>query len=57
MVTLLGLAVVFLVIALIAYALGARGIAGFTLEIAKVILVVFLALFLLALLFGTVIAL
>jgi len=52
MIDLLGLAVLFLVIAFVAYLFGARGIAGFTMEIAKILLVVFLALFLLALLFG-----
>lgn len=56
MVALLGLAVLFLVIAMVAYLLGARGVAGFSLEIAKVLIVVFLALFVLALLFGTIIA-
>jgi uncharacterized membrane protein YtjA (UPF0391 family) len=50
--SLLGLAIVFLVIALIAYAVGARGIAGFTMEIAKILIVVFLILFVLTLLFG-----
>jgi uncharacterized membrane protein YtjA (UPF0391 family) len=55
MVDLLGLAVLFLVIALVAYALGARGIAGFSMEIAKILIVVFIALFLLALIFGIVI--
>jgi uncharacterized membrane protein YtjA (UPF0391 family) len=52
MIDLLGLAVVFLLIAFVAYAVGARGIAGFSMEIAKVLIVVFVALFLLALLFG-----
>jgi uncharacterized membrane protein YtjA (UPF0391 family) len=52
MATLLGLAVVFLIIALIAYAVGAKGFAGFTMEIAKIIIVVFLILFVLSLLFG-----
>jgi uncharacterized membrane protein YtjA (UPF0391 family) len=56
LVALLGLAVLFLVIAMVAYLLGARGVAGFSLEIAKVLIVVFLALFVLALLFGTIIA-
>jgi uncharacterized membrane protein YtjA (UPF0391 family) len=55
MIDLIGLAVVFLIIALVAYAVGARGIAGLSMEIAKILLVVFLALFLLALVFGVVI--
>ncbi len=49
---LLGVAVLFLVIALVAYILGAKGVAGFSLEIAKILIVVFLILFVLALLFG-----
>jgi uncharacterized membrane protein YtjA (UPF0391 family) len=52
MIDLIGLAVVFLVIALVAYAVGARGIAGFSMEIAKILIIVFVALFLLALVFG-----
>jgi uncharacterized membrane protein YtjA (UPF0391 family) len=52
MIDLIGLAVVFLVIALVAYAVGARGIAGFSMEIAKVLIIVFVLLFLLALVFG-----
>ncbi|MGA2665836.1 MAG: DUF1328 domain-containing protein [Nitrososphaerales archaeon] len=55
MIDLLGLAVLFLVIALVAYLFGARGVAGFSMEIAKILLVVFIALFLLTLLFGVVI--
>jgi uncharacterized membrane protein YtjA (UPF0391 family) len=35
MADLIGLAVVFLILALIAFVLGARGIAGFSMEIAK----------------------
>jgi uncharacterized membrane protein YtjA (UPF0391 family) len=49
---LLGLAIVFLVIALLAWAVGARGIAGFSMEIAKILIVVFLVLFVVALIFG-----
>lgn len=52
MVTLLGLGIVFLVIAFLAYIIGARGIAGFSMEIAKIIIVVFVVLFVLSLLFG-----
>lgn len=55
MIDLLGLAVLFLIIALVSYAIGARGIAGFSMEIAKILLVVFVALFVLALIFGIVI--
>ena len=46
------MAIVFLFIALIAYAVGARGIAGFTMEIARILIVVFVVLFVLTLLFG-----
>jgi uncharacterized membrane protein YtjA (UPF0391 family) len=56
MIDLLGLAVVFLIIAFLAYAVGARGIAGFSMEIAKILIVVFVAFFLLALIFGIAIA-
>jgi uncharacterized membrane protein YtjA (UPF0391 family) len=35
------LAVLFLVLALIAYVLGARGIAGFSMEIAKWLIIIF----------------
>jgi uncharacterized membrane protein YtjA (UPF0391 family) len=52
MATLLDLAILFLVIALIAYVVGAKGVAGFTMEIAKIIIVVFLILFVLSLVFG-----
>jgi uncharacterized membrane protein YtjA (UPF0391 family) len=49
---LLGLAIVFLVIALLAYVLGAKGVAGFTMDIAKILIVVFIVLFVLSLVFG-----
>jgi uncharacterized membrane protein YtjA (UPF0391 family) len=49
---LLGLAVVFLVIALLAYVLGAKGVAGFSMDIAKILIVVFIVLFVLSLVFG-----
>jgi uncharacterized membrane protein YtjA (UPF0391 family) len=52
MVTLLTLGIVFLVIAFLAYVLGARGIAGFSMQIAKILIVVFVLLFVLSLLFG-----
>jgi len=35
------LAVVYLILALVAYILGARGIAGFTMEIAKWLVIIF----------------
>jgi uncharacterized membrane protein YtjA (UPF0391 family) len=41
MISLIGLAVIFLVLALLFYIMGARGIAGFTMEIAKVLVVIF----------------
>jgi len=43
---------VFLFIALVAYIFGARGVAGFSMEIAKILIVVFLILFVVALVFG-----
>lgn len=45
---LLGLAVLFLVLALVAYLLGAGGVAGFSMDIAKVLIVVFIILAVLA---------
>jgi uncharacterized membrane protein YtjA (UPF0391 family) len=54
MVDLLGLAVLFLIIAFVAYILGARGIAGFTMEIAKILIIVFVILFVITLIFGSV---
>jgi uncharacterized membrane protein YtjA (UPF0391 family) len=41
---LIGLAVVFLILALIAFVLGARGIAGFSMEIAKWLVIIFIVL-------------
>jgi uncharacterized membrane protein YtjA (UPF0391 family) len=41
---LIGLAVVFLILALVAYVLGARGIAGFSMEIAKWLVIIFIIL-------------
>ena len=49
---LLDFAILFLFIALIAYIVGARGVAGFSMEIAKVLIVLFLVLFVIALVFG-----
>ena len=42
---LLGLAVVFLVFALIAYIVGARGVAGFSMEIARFLVWIFIVMF------------
>ena len=55
MVSLLGLAILFLVIAFIAYIVGARGVAGFSMGIAKILIVVFIILFVITLIFGVVI--
>jgi len=52
--TLLGLAVLFLIIALVAYVLGAKGVAGFSMDIAKILVVLFLILFVLSVVFGIV---
>jgi uncharacterized membrane protein YtjA (UPF0391 family) len=41
---LIGLAVAFLILALIAYILGARGVAGFSMEIAKWLVIIFIIL-------------
>ncbi len=46
------LAVVFLVLALVAYILGARGVAGFSMEIAKILIVIFVILAIVTFLFG-----
>ena len=52
MATLLDIGILFLVIAFIAYIFGARGIAGFSMEIAKILIVVFVILFVLSVLLG-----
>jgi uncharacterized membrane protein YtjA (UPF0391 family) len=52
--TLIGIAVLFLIIALVAYVLGAKGVAGFSMGIAKVLIVVFVILFVASLVFGLV---
>jgi uncharacterized membrane protein YtjA (UPF0391 family) len=41
---LIGLAVLFLILALVAYILGARGVAGFSMEIAKWLVIIFVVL-------------
>jgi uncharacterized membrane protein YtjA (UPF0391 family) len=52
MVSLLELGIVFLVIAFVAYLFGARGVAGLSMQIAKILIVLFVVLFILALVFG-----
>jgi uncharacterized membrane protein YtjA (UPF0391 family) len=49
---LIWLAVAFLILAFIAYVLGARGIAGFSMEIAKWLVIIFVILAVLVFLFG-----
>ncbi|OEU41099.1 DUF1328 domain-containing protein [Methanosarcina sp. Ant1] len=44
MADLIGLAVVFLILALVAYIFGAQGIAGFSMEIAKWLVIIFIVL-------------
>jgi len=44
MADLIGLAVAFLVLALVAFILGAQGIAGFSMEIAKWLIIIFVIL-------------
>jgi len=44
MVDLIGLAVVFLILALVAYILGARGVAGLSMEIARWLIIIFVLL-------------
>jgi uncharacterized membrane protein YtjA (UPF0391 family) len=52
MVSLIWLAVVFLVLALIFYIFGARGIAGFSMEIAKILVIIFVIIAIVTFLFG-----
>ncbi len=54
MVSLIQLGILFLIIAFVAYLFGARGIAGLSMEVAKILIVVFVVLFVLTLLFGIV---
>ncbi len=49
---LIGLAVLFLILALVAYIFGARGIAGFSMEIAKWLVIIFVILAIVAFVFG-----
>ena len=51
---LLELAVLFLIIAFVAYVLGAKKMAGLSMGIAKILAVVFVALFVLSFVFGLV---
>jgi uncharacterized membrane protein YtjA (UPF0391 family) len=49
---LIWLAVVFLILALVFYIVGARGIAGFTMEIAKIFVIIFIIIAVVTFLFG-----
>ena len=51
---LIGLAIFFLILAFIAYALGAMGIAGFSMEIAKWLIIIFVILAIITALFITI---
>lgn len=51
MADLIGLAVLFLVLALVAFVLGARGVAGFSMEIAKWFVIIFVVLAIVSFLF------
>lgn len=46
------LAVVFMVLALVAFVLGARGVAGFSMQIAKWLVIIFVVLAVVVFLFG-----
>ncbi len=52
MATLLGVAILFLIIAFAAYILGAKGLAGFSISITKVLVAVFVLLFVATLVLG-----
>jgi uncharacterized membrane protein YtjA (UPF0391 family) len=49
---LIWLAVLFLVLAFVAYVLGARGVAGFSMEIAKWLVIIFVIIAIVVFLFG-----
>jgi uncharacterized membrane protein YtjA (UPF0391 family) len=49
---LIWLAVVFLILALVFYIFGAKGIAGFSMEIAKILVIIFVIIAVLTILFG-----
>jgi uncharacterized membrane protein YtjA (UPF0391 family) len=48
---LIGLTIFFIILAFIAYILGARGVAGFSMEIAKWLIIIFIILAIISLLF------
>jgi uncharacterized membrane protein YtjA (UPF0391 family) len=48
----IGLAVAFLVLAVVAYVVGARGVAGLSMEIARILVIIFIVLFIASLLFN-----
>jgi len=54
MATIIGLAIIFLIVAVIAYVFGAKGVAGLSMDIAKILIVVFVVLFAISLVFGAV---
>jgi uncharacterized membrane protein YtjA (UPF0391 family) len=49
---LIWLAIVFLILALVFYIVGARGIAGFTMEIAKIFVIIFIIVAVVTFIFG-----
>jgi uncharacterized membrane protein YtjA (UPF0391 family) len=49
---LIWLAVVFLILALVFYLLGARGIAGLSMEIAKILVIIFVIIAIITFIFG-----
>lgn len=51
MATLIGLAVVFLILALVAFILGAKGVAGLSMDIAKWLVIIFIVLAIIAFIF------
>jgi uncharacterized membrane protein YtjA (UPF0391 family) len=50
---LIWLAVIFLILALVFYILGARGVAGFSMEIAKWLVIIFIIIAVLTFIFGS----
>jgi uncharacterized membrane protein YtjA (UPF0391 family) len=52
MISLIWLAVVFLILALVFYIFGAKGIAGFSMEIAKILVIIFVIIAIVTFLFG-----
>jgi uncharacterized membrane protein YtjA (UPF0391 family) len=52
MATLLGLAIIFLIVAVLAYVFGAKGVAGLSMDIAKILIVVFVVLFAISFVLG-----